>query len=201
MELSSSGLVKLDGDAVKVSLGQRLQIAEQLIRLGGDFQTVSRSLGWLEFEEFVAHVFEENGYNVLRRFRFQAEGRRWEIDVLATKFPYIVCAECKHWTKGIGDAAARKIVEIHKEKTEVFARHIDGLVERIGVHRWKNAVITPMTLSLSPTPMSIYRRVPSLNILVLTSYLEEFQGQLERIEHHRVELPPWKPRPEQTRLG
>ena len=111
-QLAMDNLVGEEGDLVKASLSQRLEIAVRAIRAGADFERVSRSLGWLEFEEMVAYTFEENGYDVSRRFRFQAEGRRWEIDVLAVRRPLVVCAECKHWASGLGNMTARKIVEL-----------------------------------------------------------------------------------------
>lgn len=192
--------IALDGDAVRLSTEQRVRLAVKAVELGSDFQTVSNSLGWLEFEEFAAHVFEMNGFATLRRYRFQAEGRRWEIDVLAFRSPYIVCAECKHYTRGMGNSAARNIIETHLEKTEVFSRHLPGQAKKIGVHRWRDAVVVPITLTLSPTEMKIYRRVPSVSVLALTSFLASFEGYMERMAHFRVELPRWKPTPRQTRL-
>jgi len=194
------GAITLDGDAVRLSKEQRVRLAVRAVELGADFQTVSGSLGWLEFEELVAYVFEENGFAVQRRYRFQAEGRRWEMDVLASRYPYILCAECKHYTRGIGNSIARNIVETHLEKTEVFSRHLPGQAKKIGVHRWRDAVVIPITLTLSPTKMRIYRRMPSVSVLALTSFLASFEGYLERIAHFKVELPEWKPKPRQTRL-
>jgi len=199
-QLSEEGLVAVRGDSLELSRDNRLGLAVKAIELGADFQAVSKSLGWLEFEELAAYVFEMNGYSVLRRFRFQAEGRRWEMDVLALKRPYIVCAECKHWTKGIGNSTARGIIETHIEKTEVFSRHLPGLSKRIKVQGWSTATVVPVALTLSPTDMNIYRRVPSVSILALPSFLDEFGGQLERLVHHVVELPASKPRPSQMRL-
>ena len=198
--MARNGTITLDGDAVKLSTEQRVRLAVRAVELGVDFQTVSVSLGWLEFEELVAHVFEENGFTVLRRYRFQAEGRRWEMDVLASRYPYIVCTECKHYTRGMGNSTARNIVETHLEKTEVFSRHLPGQTKKIGVHRWRNAMVIPITLTLSPTKMRIYRRVPSVSVLALTSFLASFEGYLERMAYFRVELPDWKPKPRQTRL-
>ena len=198
--IARDGSITLDGDAVKLSTEQRVRLAVKAVELGVDFQTVSVSLGWLEFEELAAHVFEENGFTVLRRYRFQAEGRRWEMDVLASRYPYIVCAECKHYTRGMGNSTARNIVETHLEKTEVFSRHLPGQAKKIGVHRWRDAVVIPITLTLSPTKMRIYRRMPSVSVLALTSFLASFEGYLERMAHFRVELPEWKPKPRQTRL-
>jgi hypothetical protein len=191
----------LDNGFVELNREQRLSLAVKAIEIGADAKSISESLGWLEFEELAAYVFEVNGFNTYRRFRFNAEGRRWELDVLASQYPYIVCAECKHWIKGIGNTTARNIIETHIEKCEVFSRHIDELVRRINIQRWRNAVILPITLTLSRTDMKIYRRVPSVNILMLPSFLEGFQGQLERIVYFKVELPEYKPRPHQTRLG
>jgi len=91
--LGEEGLVTVRGESQEHSRDNRLGLAIKAIELGADFQTVSRSLGWLEFEELAAYVFEMNGHSVYRRFRFQAEGRRWEVDVLALRRPYIVCAE------------------------------------------------------------------------------------------------------------
>jgi hypothetical protein len=185
----------------KLTVQQRLGIAIMAIKAGADLQQVSKNLGWLEFEEFAAHIFEENGFKVLRRFRFQAEGRRWEIDVLAFRYPHIICAECKHYTRGIGNSLARGIIETHLEKTEVFSKHLEVLSKKIGVHRWKEAVISPMTLTLSPTKMKVYRRVPSVSVFSLPDYLNEFQGQLERIAFFKVKIPEWKPKPKQLKLG
>ena len=198
--LGEEGLVTSRGGRLELSRDNRLGLAVKAIELGADFQTVSQSLGWLEFEELAAHVFEMNGYSALRRFRFQAEGRRWEMDVLALRRPYIVCAECKHWTKSIGNSTARGIIETHMEKTEVFSRHLPELSKRIKVQGWGTATVVPVALTLSPTDMIIYRRVPSVSILALPSFLDEFGGQLERLTHHVAELPTHKPRPTQTRL-
>ena len=61
-ELKTSELIQYDGTSVSVSLEQRIELAVLAIRLGADFEKISKSLGWLEFEELVARVFRENGY-------------------------------------------------------------------------------------------------------------------------------------------
>jgi hypothetical protein len=176
-----------------LTIKQRLGLAIMAIEAGADFQRVSNALGWLEFEELVAHVFEMNGFEVYRRYRFNANGRRWEIDVLAKMHPYIICAECKHYTKGIGNSTAQKIIETHIEKTEVFSSYIEQFATKIGVQRWRNVIITPIALTLYPTKIKFYKRVPSVSVFKLPKYLNEFQGQLEIIAHFKVEIPKWKP--------
>lgn len=200
IELRTSGYIERIADTVSASVEQRIELAVFAIKLGADFERVSKSLGWLEFEELVARVFRENGYNTKSRYRFKAEGRRWEIDVLATSYPYIVCAECKHYTSGMGNSTARNIIETHIEKTEVMSKHIGDIAKKIGVHNWKNAILVPITLTLSPTKMNIYRRVPSVSVFMLPSFLSEFTGYLERMIHYPVDIPEYKPKPKQLRL-
>jgi len=200
-QLKNEDLISVKGEMVSANVDQRIELAVRAIKNGADFEKVSKSLGWLEFEELVARVFRENGYNTMSRYRFKAEGRRWEIDVLATSYPYIVCAECKHYTSGMGNSTARNIIEIHIEKMEVLNNHIGEVAKKIGVQSWKNAVLVPITLTLSPTKMNIYRRMPSVSVFMLPSFLDEFPGYLERIINFPVDIPEYKPKPKQLRLG
>lgn len=199
-EAHEDGLLHIENGEITQDISQRLATAVKAIRVGADVEAVSRSLTWLEFEELSARVFEENGFRVMRRFRFMAEGRRWELDLLAARAPYLICGECKHWRKGIGNQTARGIIETHLEKTEVFTGHIEELRKRAGLGGWSKAIIVPMALTLSATPMEIYRRVPSVSVLALPSFLGEFDGQLERLAHFRTNLKPLEPGLKQTVL-
>ncbi|MCX6654945.1 MAG: hypothetical protein NTY03_07460 [Candidatus Bathyarchaeota archaeon] len=199
-EAREEGLLHIENGEITQNISQRLATAVKAVRVGADVEAVSRSLTWLEFEELSARVFEENGFRVMRRFRFMAQGRRWELDLLAVRTPYLVCGECKRWGKGIGNQTARGIIETHLEKTEVFTGHIEEFRKRVGLVDWSKAVIVPMVLTLSATPMEIYRRVPSVSVLALPSFLSEFDGQLERLAHFRINLRPMEPKLKQTVL-
>jgi len=199
-EAREEGLLRVENGEIIQDISQRLATAVKAVQVGADVEAVSRSLTWLEFEELSARVFEENGFRVMRRFRFMAEGRRWELDLLAARTPYLVCGECKHWGKGIGNQTARGIVETHLEKTEVFTEHLEELRKRVGLVDWPKADVVPMVLTLSATPMEIYRRVPSVSVLALPSFLGEFDGQLERLAHFRTNLKPPEHKLKQTVL-
>ena len=186
--LESSGLIDEESGNITASLNQRLELAIKAVKAGGDLERVSRALGWLEFEEIVARIFEENGYDVKRRFRFQADGRRWEIDILATRRPLIVCAECKHWAKGLGNTTARRIAEIHLEKVETLSRSVRGLKGRMGIEGWGQATMIPMALSLQPARERIYRRIPVVSVYGLPGFLSEFEAQMDWLASFTVDL-------------
>ncbi len=199
-DLTDEELVRENKGFIEASPGQRLEIAVRAIKTGADLERVSRALGWLEFEEMVAYALEENGYAVSRRFRFQAEGRRWEIDVLAAKRPLVVCAECKHWSRGLGNSTARKIVETHLEKVSVLSENSVKVVKRLGLRDWNRAVFVPVAMSLTPARERIYRRIPVVSVFELPSFLGEFEGQLDWLASFPVDLPPPRPRLTQTVL-
>jgi Holliday junction resolvase-like predicted endonuclease len=187
LQLKGQGILDITDDMISASLDQRLKLAVTAVKSGADFERVSKWLGWLEFEEMVAYTFEENGYRVKRRYRFQTEGRRWEIDVLAMKKPLIVCAECKHWAKGLGNMTARRIVEGHMEKVRVMSEHASEL-KRVKLSGWGKTTFLPMTLSLIPARNKIYRKIPVVSVFELPRFLGEFQGQMEWLTSYTVEI-------------
>lgn len=188
-QLTSESLIEDNGALLEASLSQRMELATRAVKAGTDFERVGRALGWLEFEEMVAYVFEENGYRVSKRFRFTADGRRWEIDVLALRRPLIVCAECKHWSRGLGNMTARRIAETHMEKVRVLSENVGNLKSRLRLEGWKKATVVPIALSLQPARNKIYRRIPVVSIFELPDFISEFEGQMEWLAKFPVVLP------------
>ncbi len=198
--LIAEGLIEEREGLFETSPQKRLGMAVRAVRAGADLERVGRALGWLEFEEMVAYTFEENGYRVSRRFRFQAEGRRWEIDVLAARRPIVVCAECKRWSRGLGDMTARRVVEEHLDKVRVLSESASRVVKRLKLRGWERAVFVPVALSLQPARKKIYRRIPVVSVFELPSFINEFEGQMDWLTSFSVELPPLKTRLTQTVL-
>jgi hypothetical protein len=64
VDLNKSGLISIFNDHIEITNYQKLLIALKAIELGADFEKITRSLGWLEFEEILAYVFEFNGFGV-----------------------------------------------------------------------------------------------------------------------------------------
>jgi Holliday junction resolvase-like predicted endonuclease len=187
-QMVMENLVREEGELIITSLQQRLEIAVRAVIAGADLERVSRFLGWLEFEEMVAYIFEENDYDVYRRFRFQAEGRRWEIDILAIRQPLVVCVECKHWASGLGNVTARKIIEIHLEKVKVLSENAFEITKKTKLNGGK-VVFVPLALSLQPARKRIYRRIPVVSVFELPNFLVEFEGQMDWLTRFPVELP------------
>jgi hypothetical protein len=188
LELTESKTITLSDNTIMLTLSQRLDVAVKALESGADIEVVSRSLTWLEFEELCARVFEENGFTVRRRFRFSAEGRRWEIDLFASKKPWMILAECKHWIRGMNNSATIGVIEKHLTKSNVLAEHIAEISGKVGVNGWGVSTIIPIALTLSTTPLDMYGRVPCVSILVLPSFLSDFNGHLTYLATFKVSI-------------
>ncbi len=62
-----------------------------------DLEEILKNENWKELEDVTKLVFEENGFETIKNFRFKTN-RRFEIDVLAIKGDIVICAECKKWS-------------------------------------------------------------------------------------------------------
>lgn len=185
-DLRGKGLVELHNDQIEASPMQRVEIAVRALSLGGDFEEVTRGLGWLEFENIVALTFEENGYTVRRHLRFSSQGRRWEIDLLALLRPLMILVECKHWLRGFSASIIKKAVEEHLNKTRAFAEVLPGMKKEIDLVGWPHATAVPVLVSLTQSPFKFYEKVPVVPVLQLPSFLSDLPAYALHLAHFKV---------------
>lgn len=189
--LYNEALISEKDGILRVSHEQRLRIAVKAVSAGAGMERVSRALGWQEFEEISAHIFEENGFSAQRRFRFKTQEGRMEIDIVACRRPYIICAECKRWSMGLDGFSARRAIEAHVNKVRSLGENLTQLIKRLNLIGWSQAIIIPATISLTSTTKS-YDGIPLISIFELPSFLSEFEVNLDSLTHFRIPLPQLK---------
>jgi Holliday junction resolvase-like predicted endonuclease len=178
-----AGLIQWRHRTVEASSNQRVKIAIHAIKSGADFERVCRFLEWIEFENLAAAAFEANNFDVKKRFRFKWTQRRWEIDVLGCREPIIACVDCKHWSHGWRRSVIMKVVEAQALRTKVLAEALPFLQEEIGLGHWRQATLIPTVLSLFPSPLKFYNKVPIVPILQLQSFLNELPAHVTSLTH------------------
>jgi predicted transcriptional regulator/Holliday junction resolvase-like predicted endonuclease len=183
-------LIEYENELIELTSNQRVKLAIHAINHGTDIERVCKVLEWKEFENFAASAFEENNFEVKRRFRFKASGRRWEIDVLAYSEPIIVCVDCKRWRRGWGNSVITRVAAAQAQRTSMLTKNLQSIQQKIGLVNWKEAVLFPVILSLFPGPVKFYGRVPVVPILQLQSFLDEFQGHIRELTHFKTVLGP-----------
>jgi len=182
-KLTSEGLITQRKNLVEASPNQRARMAVQAVKLGADFERVSRLLDWAEFESIACEAFKVNNFDVRKHFRFRQAGRMWEIDILGRRQPLVVCVDCKHWRHGWQMSAITKAVEAQVERTKALVDALPSLYKRAGLENWKQATLIPMILSLTPAPLKFHQNVPIVPILQLQDFLNELPAHAELLTH------------------
>jgi Holliday junction resolvase-like predicted endonuclease len=182
-KLQNEGSIYVQKDIVEADNFQRLKLAVQAIHLGADIENVSSFLRWQEFENIAAVAFERNSYAVKRNFRFKHADRRMEIDIVAAKKPIIVCADCKHWHRGLHPSALRKIVEEQVERTSALAESLPSLSDKIGCASWINVKLVPAVLSLVVGRLKFQDNVPVVAVLQLQDFLNQLPAYVDSLKH------------------
>jgi len=193
MGLRELGLLECENEPIELSSNQRVMLAIHAINQGTDIERVCKVLEWKEFENFAATAFEANNFAVNRNFRFKASERRWEIDLIATSEPIIVCVDCKRWRRGWGNSAITKVAAAQAQRTEALAKTPDPLQRKVRLDGWKQAILFPVILSLFPGAVKFYNKVPVVPILQLQNFLDEFQGHMNELTHFQAKLGPKLP--------
>ncbi len=168
---------------VEASPSQRIRMAIHVLQLGADFQTICSLLSWTEFEGIAAQALETNGYRVIRNLHFRNKTKKWEIDVIGTRKPLVLCVDCKHWKHGWQSAASLKAVEAQIERTKAFADVLPNYSKRVRLEAWHTATFIPLILSLLPGPEKFHSKVPVVPILQLQDFINGVPLELDLLLH------------------
>ena len=171
-----NGIIEADGCA-------RLKIAIRALTLGADLQHVSELLSWQEFEDVATIALEQNGYTVSKNIRFKNTGRRWEMDVIGYKKPWVICIDCKRWKRGISPSALKKVTEAQIERTQSFAESLPNIKFEIECAKWLRAQFVPAILTLMPGTYKFYDRVPIIPVLQLQDFIGQFPAYTGSLKH------------------
>ncbi|KYH42838.1 MAG: restriction endonuclease [Candidatus Bathyarchaeota archaeon B63] len=184
----ASGILRIAGSAVMATPEQRLRIAIKAVSLGADVERVCKHLRWEEFEEISAIALEANGFKVKKHFRFVWNRKRFEIDLVALKRPFVVCVDCKRWCQGWMGAASRKVAEKQIERTRILAEASAKLAKKIGIDGWDQACFVPVIVSLLPSISKFHKASPIVPIIQLRSFIQAMPAHLDEIDHYWVFL-------------
>lgn len=185
-KLQTANIVYLNGDMVSVDANNRLQLAVRAVELGADVEQVSAFLDWQEFEAIAALALERNSYEVSKNLRFKHAGRRWEIDVVGYRKPWVVCIDCKHWRHGISPSVLAKIVAAQVDRVKALSDFLPGTSAKIECAKWDVAKFFPVILSLVPSRFKFYDDVPIVPVLQLQDFLSQMPAYGNSLKHFRM---------------
>ncbi len=153
-------------DSVHLAAATRLDIAAAAARLG-DLKEVAKSLNWQEFEKFTEECLNNTGFVTERNVRFQAEGRKWQVDVVGAKGGLLLCFDCKHWRPPNYPSRFISAATHQRKAAILFATQ-----GRAPNPDNPNKSVLPIILTLHEPFDSLYREVVLLSIEKLPDFLD-----------------------------
>ena len=165
--LVQNGIGILNDDVVDFDIpNDRLQTALFAINLGADLEDVSEYLNWKDFESLTGIILEEKDFEVTKNLILTKP--RMEIDVVGKKMDIALLIDCKHW-KNMSKSALDEIVKKQVERVKHFVSI-------------ENMSALPVIVTLHQETIQFIGNVPIVPIMKLSSFLDEFVGNLDSLK-------------------
>ena len=164
--LVQNGIGTWNDDLVDFDIpNDRLQTALFAISLGATIEDVSEYLTWKDFESLTGLILEENDFGITKNLILTKP--RMEIDVIGKKMDIALLIDCKHW-KTMSKSALDVIV---KKQVERVTRYVAD----------ENISALPVIVTLHQEEIQFVDNVPIVPIMKLSSFLDEFVGNLDSL--------------------
>ena len=165
--LVQNGIGTWNDDLVDFNIpNDRLQTALFAIKLGADVESVSEYLTWQDFESITGLILEKKDFDVTKNLILTKP--RMEIDVVGTKMDIALLIDCKHW-KTMSKSALDEIV---KKQVQRVKRYVAD----------ENMSALPVIVTLHQEEIQFIENVPIVPIMKLSSFLDEFVGNLDSLK-------------------
>jgi len=152
--LVQNGIGVLNDDLVDFDIpNDRLRTALFAINIGADVENVSEYLNWKDFEVTKNLILTKP---------------RMEIDVIGKKMDIVLLIDCKHW-KNMNKSALDEIVKKQIQRVKRFVSI-------------ENMSALPVIVTLHQETIQFVGNVPIVPIMKLSSFLDEFVGNLDSLK-------------------
>lgn len=179
--LSMYGLLLSKNETIIVNRVNRIQLAVEAVNNGIDWERICRTLGFREFEDITTEVLRANNFKVYTRFVFRHTGRRFEIDVIGQRGHIIICADCKHWSRGMSTGQLFQAVKKQVERTQMLVKDTQICKNKFNVTNESEILFIPIIITLGNPKNRMIKRVPIVPVLALRSFLGEFDLHLKSL--------------------
>jgi Holliday junction resolvase-like predicted endonuclease len=186
--LQEAGALTAVGEAIHVTAEQRLRIAEIAVMNGADPEPVARELSWQEFERFASQVLSLEGYVTANHFVFKNCGRRYEIDVLGSKEPMVLCVDCKHWHYGWAPSKVKAAANSQLLRAQSLSEVFTFYGKKHKIAGWRSVRLLPIVLTLADLSPKLMEGVPVVSAFRLRDFLCQVSPWTERLHFIHVPL-------------
>jgi len=167
------------------------QVIFNFIKEGISASAISDLLDWKKFEQVISRIFDELNYMVLTNYRFKDEVTKYEVDVIAYKYPYLFLIDCKYY-KTISSSVLKDAVEKQRERTEVLVEVFpflsDELIKKLQLPLKRNILLFPIIISWRDQNLQFHQDVPIISYNQLAGFLNEIDEFRDHMFHLMINL-------------
>ncbi len=160
-----------------------LKALELVHKLGVvDVSRLLRFIEWSEFEEFVAKVLEEEGYEVFRDLK-RTSISRFQIDVLGIDRSRALglVVECKRWSRVLSSLARlAEAARNHVERVKKLVKVCEWIAVSIPSLR-RVRVFVPLIVTLAQPPIPVLEGVPIASVVTLRDFVSKALDYVEEL--------------------
>jgi Holliday junction resolvase-like predicted endonuclease len=177
-QLAVQRLISREGNRLKISPIQKVDLAVQALRLGLTLGSVCRYLTWQEFEKVTAYALEKNNYHVLAHLRVKMNGEWSEIDLLAVQNWLALMIDCKHWKTHLNRSKVQRIVDMQLKRLEALSspKNLKKIEVELKMKLPPCLKAVPVVVTLLEVNYLVYRGVPIVPISKFGGFLNEVLG-------------------------
>ena len=158
------------------SENEKGKIIYTLLKQGKNESLILEKLDWKGFEHIISTIFDENNYSVLTNFRFKDEFTKYEIDLLAFKFPYLFAIDCKRHSTG-SSSFLKNSAEKQKERVEILFEQFpiisENLMSNLTLPIKRKILLFPLIISWREYSLQFYSEIPIVSYNHLSGFLQE----------------------------
>jgi len=158
---------KFDAGTVYFELGDKIKAAFLIIENGGQIEQISEHLDWKDFEGLVAQILEEKGFATIKNMILTRP--RMEIDVVGINHGIAMLIDCKHWKK-LSQSSLNTIVKKQVKRVKHY------------VSKTNDATAVPVIVTLYHEQINFINKVPIVPVQQLSSFIDEFYGNLDKVK-------------------
>lgn len=166
--LNIHGIGSVYANVITFSRQDRLKTAIIALNMGYDIESVSKKLGWKDFESLASEVLHLLGYVTETNVRFTKP--RTEIDVIGVHSKFAIVADCKHWK--------RTSISL---MTKYTRKQVQRTVLLLDIRKNKINSAVPIILTLHSESVQFIDKTPIVPISKFRSFLHDIQNYLPEI--------------------
>ncbi|HDO20511.1 MAG TPA: hypothetical protein ENG81_03220 [Candidatus Bathyarchaeota archaeon] len=181
IQIESQGLIELFESNSKILCKpyDRLKLAIFALNHNVNPLKIALFLDWREFERICLISFEEYEYRCFQNFRFKIDGKFFEMDIIGVKDPFVICVDCKRWSK-IRRSQLRRAALKHLKKVILLSS--SKYLEKLEVSSWNKIIFIPVMLTIYEDIDRFYRGIPIIPVYKFNSFLKDIYLGLDQIE-------------------